>query len=101
MIYFWGANRKVELFENVYNTYLYDSNDPEIFLAHGTDDQTVDTPFSEAEKIRDLCNTNGIYNELVPLQGEDHGAWGAEVNGKSLFEMSFDFITQRQNLNIQ
>jgi hypothetical protein len=35
------------------------------------------------------------------LEGEGHGAWDAEVNGKGLFEMSFDFIVDRQNLMVE
>ena len=34
MIYFWGSNIKLEVFEMVYGTDRYDSSDPELFMAH-------------------------------------------------------------------
>ena len=43
----------------------------------------------------------GIYNELVPLDGEDHGAWDAVVDGQGLFEMCFDFVVSRQGLRVE
>ena len=70
-------------------------------MAHGTDDRNPTTNFSEATELQEIYDSLGIYNELVSLEGEDHGAWNAEVNGKGLFEMSFDFIVSRQNLNVE
>jgi acetyl esterase/lipase len=100
MIYFWGSNIKLDLFESVYGLNRYDSNDPELFMAHGTDYDPV-TPFSEALELEGIYDSLGIYNKLIPLEGEGHGAWDAEVNGKGLFEMSFDFIVDRQNLMVE
>ena len=79
----------------------YDSNDPEIFLAHGTNDQNPTTTYSEATELNSIYSSLGVYNELVPLEGAGHGAWGATVNGKSLSDLSFDFLTQRQGLNVE
>lgn len=101
MVYFWGANIKLELLESVYGLYRYDSNDPELFMAHGTDDINPSTPFTEATEIEAIYDSFGVYNELVYLYGEGHGAWTAEVNGKGLFEMSYDFIVSRQNLKVE
>ncbi len=101
MVYFWGSNVKLELFGSIYNVDPYDSNDPEIFLAHGTNDQNPTTTYSEATELNSIYNSLGVYNELVPLEGAGHGAWGATVNGKSLSDLSFDFLTQRQGLNVE
>lgn len=101
MINFWGANAKLELFEAIYGVSLYDSNDPELFTAHGTLDVNPATLFTEATEISGIYDSLGIYNELVPLEGEGHGAWTATVNGKSLSDMSFDFLVERQNLNVE
>ena len=101
MIYFWGSNIKLEVFEMVYGTDRYDSSDPELFMAHGTDDRNPVTAFSEATELQDIYDSLGIYNELVPLEGQDHGAWNAQVDGKGLFEMSYDFIVLSQKLNIE
>ena len=99
MVDFWGSNVKLEAFELVYGENRYDRNDPELFIAHGTLDPTV--LFSEATELENLYDSLGIYNELVPLVDKGHGAWNATVDGKSLFEMTFDFLVERQNLRVE
>ena len=69
MIYFWGSNTKLELFEAVYGIDPYDNNDPELFMAHGTSDINPSTPFSEATEMKDIYDSLGIHNELVTLEG--------------------------------
>ena len=114
MVYFWGSNIKLDVFESVYqlNQYdRYDVNDPELFMAHGEAYDPV-TPYQEALELQDIYNSLGIYNELatimVPsisnptvLVDAGHGAWDGEVNGKGIFELSFDFLVERQNLTIE
>ncbi len=99
LIGYWGSNVKLDLFESVYGTNPYDANDPELFIAHGTEDPTV--LISEAFELETLYDSLGIYNEVYPLTGEGHGAWEATVNGKSLQELSFDFLTGRQGLIVE
>ena len=101
MVYFWGSNLKLELFEAVYGLNQYDSNDPELFMAHGTNDQNLATPYTEATELQGIYESLGIYNELITLAGQGHGAWNATVNDESLSEMSFDFLVERQNLNVE
>lgn len=101
MVYFWGANVKLELFESVYGLNRYDVHDPELFMAHGTNDQNSGTPFSEATELEEVYDSLSIYNQLVPLEGKGHGAWDAEVDGKGLFELSLAFIVDRQDLNVE
>ncbi|WP_338166712.1 alpha/beta hydrolase [Vibrio sp. 10N] len=100
MVYYWGSNIKLDLFENVYGLNRYDSNDPELFMAHGTENDPV-TPYSEAVELQDIYNDLGIYNRLETLEGYGHGAWNAQVDGKGLSELSFDFLVNRQNLTVQ
>jgi len=101
MIYFWGADIKLELYEAIYGTNLYDINDPELFMAHGTMDVNPSTPFSEATDLKEIYDSLGIYNELVPLEGAGHGAWNAQVSGKGLNELTFNFLTERQDLIVE
>ena len=101
MVYFWGSNVKLELFEAIYGLNQYDNNDPELFMAHGTDDANPTTTFSEATELKDIYDALGIYNELVPLEGAGHGAWNATVDGIGLSDLSFNFIVERQNLNVE
>ena len=99
MVDFWGSNVKLDLLESVYNVNRYDSNDPELFIAHGTLDPTV--LFSEGSELDSIYNSLGIYHEFVPLIDQGHGAWNATVNGKGLSEMTFNFLVERQNLNVE
>lgn len=108
MVYFWGSNSKLDLHEKVYNLEKYDrydANDPELFMGHGeaTDPQT---PYSEALELDSIYKSLGIYSELKTLILPDgseagHGAWNGEVDGKGLFEMSYDFLVARQNLTVE
>ena len=100
MVYFWGSNLKLDLFNSVYGVDRYDSDDPELFMAHGTDDRNPSTAYSEATELQGIFDSLGIYNQLVTLEGKDHGAWNATVDGKGIFELSFDFLVDRQNLDI-
>lgn len=100
MVYFWGSNIKLDVFEAVYGLYQYDSNDPELFMAHGDQYDPV-TPYEEAIELQEIYDSLGIYNKLVTLEGEGHGAWSATVDGKGLFELSMDFIVERQSLTVE
>ena len=99
MVYFWGSNVKVELYNTVYEVDRYDAKDPELFMAHGDGNDPV-TPYEGALALQDIYDSLGIYNELVTLEGHGHGAWNAVVNGKGIFELSFDFLIDRQKLDI-
>ena len=99
MVYFWGSNVKVELYNTVYEVDRYDENDPELFMAHGDGNDPV-TPYEGALALQDIYYALGIHSELVTLEGHGHGAWNAVVDGKGLFELSYDFLMERQNLEI-
>ena len=100
----------MDVFEKVYNLNQYDrydNNDPELFMAHGTAVDPV-TPYSGAIELQDIYNSLGLHSELATIVQPDaagspagHGAWDGVLNGKGLYELSFDFITERQNLSIQ
>lgn len=114
MVHFWGSNQKLDMFEGVYKLDQYDrydNNDPELFMGHGEGYDPV-TPYEEALELQEIYNSLGIYNELktllVPSDSDPtvlvpggHGAWNGEVDGKSLFEMSFEFLINRQNLTVE
>lgn len=100
MVSFWGSNLKLDVFESVFGLYRYDSNDPELFMAHGDQYDPV-TPYEEALELQGIYDSLDIYHELVTLYGWGHGAWAAEVDGKSLSEITFDFIVDRQNLKVE
>ena len=91
----------LEIFEAIYGLNRYDSGDPELFMVHGTHDVNPSTPFSEPVELQAVYDPLGIHSEPVPLEGKGHGAWNAIVSGKGLFELSFDFMVDRQNLTVE
>lgn len=96
---FWGSSVSIEILELVYGYQRFNSNNPSLFITHGTEDTTV--PFSSAEDLKTIWETNEIDFVYYPLQGKGHGPWDATVNGKSLSDLSFDFIVENQNLNVE
>ncbi len=93
---FWGGNVALEVHETIFGINPFDSNDPPLFIAHGTEDPTV--LFSEAEELVHLYDSTGVHVELNTLVGEGHGPWAATLNDKSLQELSYDFIVEQQEL---
>jgi acetyl esterase/lipase len=100
MVYFWGSNIKLDVFELVYDLNRYDSKDPELFMAHGDQHDPV-TPYEEAIELQGIYESLGIHNQLVTLEGFGHGAWNAVVDGKGLSELTFDFLVERQKLSVE
>ncbi|MDA8972662.1 alpha/beta hydrolase [Saprospiraceae bacterium] len=108
MVYFWGSNIKLDVFEAVYelNQYdRYDLNDPELFMGHGTAQDFV-TPYDEALELQGIFDSLDIHNKLVTLLQPNgnpagHGAWDAIVDEKGLSELTFDFLIERQNLSVE
>ena len=108
MIYFWGSNKKLDVFEAVYDLEQYDRydpSDPELFMGHGTAEDPV-TPYEEALELQGIYDSLGIYNKLVTLllpngNPAGHGAWNAVVDGKGLSELTLDFLVERQNLTVE
>ena len=98
VVNYWGGAGMIQLPEDVYDYDRFDSTDAPILIVHGTDDESVD--YSNAEELVDIYTSIGVYNELVLLEGEGHGAWNATVDGKSLIELSFDFITEQLELTV-
>ncbi len=96
---FWGSKVSIEILELIYGYQRFKSNDPGLFIAHGTEDSTV--LFSSAEDLKTIWETNENDFVFYPLEGKGHGPWGATLNGKSLSDLSFDFIVENQNLNVE
>jgi len=97
LVYFWGSNVKIEVFNAVYGVDRYDGADPELFMAHGDGYDPV-TPYEGALALQDIYTSLNIHSELVTLEGHGHGAWNAAVDGKGLFELSYEFLIERQGL---
>ena len=105
IISFWGTKAQMDLYEAAYKLEeheRYDSNDPELFMAHGTAPDPA-TPYEGSVELQAIYEPLGIYNELATIvlpNGEPagHGAWNGQVDGKGLFELTFEFLVQRQGL---
>ncbi len=99
IIDFWGSKESVEILELIYGHQRFGSNNPALFIAHGTEDTTV--PYSSGEELKTIWETNKNDFVFYPLEGKGHGPWGATLDGKSLSDLSFEFIVETQNLNVE
>jgi acetyl esterase/lipase len=95
---FWGSSNSIEALELVYGVQRFGANNPALFIAHGTADPTV--LFSEAEELRSIYQANQVPFVFYELTGAGHGAWNAEVDGKRLEKLAFDYVVAQQNLSI-
>lgn len=95
----WGSKAALHALEVIYGHQRFDEHDPSLFIAHGTEDQTV--PFIKAEELQNRYETTGVPYAYYPLEGKGHGAWGAKVNNIGLEELAFDFIVEQQCLIIE
>ena len=95
----WGGAGMMQILSDVYGHDRFDSTDAPLLIVHGTGDETSD--YSNAEELVDIYTRNGVYNELIPLPGAGHGAWGFEFeDGTTLRDLSFDFITTQLELSV-
>jgi acetyl esterase/lipase len=99
IIDFWGAKVALDFLQKIYGHQRFDSNDPSLFIVHGTEDNIV--PFSKAENLKTIYEANGLPIACYPLEGLGHGVWNATVNNKRLEELAFDFIVEQQNLIVE
>lgn len=96
IIDFWGSDVAIDALNDIYGHQRFDITDAPIFIAHGTQDTTVE--FTNAQELRDNYIATGVDYEFYPLINESHGAWNATINGKRLEELAFDFIVEKQQL---
>jgi len=95
---FWGSKVGVDIVEEIYGVDRFDSNDPPLFIAHGTEDPTV--LYSSATDLKMIYDALGVPIQLVTLEGAGHGPWLATVNGKRLEELALEFIVEQQKLEL-
>ncbi len=96
---FWGSKIALDALEEIYGHQRFDSNDPPLFIAHGTEDATV--PFSSAEELKVIYEANGVPLAYYPLEGSGHGPWNATVDGKRIEELAYEFIVDQQQLTVE
>ncbi len=95
----WGSKVTLDAQEDIYGHQRFDSNDPSLFIVHGTEDTVV--PFSGAEDLKTIYEANGIPLAYYPAQDIGHGAWDFVKDGKGLQELAFDFIVEQQKLMVE
>ena len=96
---FWGSKISVDALQIIYGIDSFDSDDPPLFIAHGTEDTTV--LYSDALALQNVYTNINVPYILHSLEGEGHSPWGATINGFTLESMAFDFITTQQALIIE
>jgi len=96
---FWGSENYVRALEQVYQIQRLDTNDAPILIAHGTADAIV--PFSNAVALQTTYQATGVDYAFYTLQDQEHEAWDALIAGKTLSEVSFEFIAAQQALIVE
>ena len=96
---YWGGATLVTSLDRIYGRDRFDATDAPVNIVHGTADPTVD--FSEAEFLRDAYMRTGVSYAFEPLEGAGHGPWGARIDGQSLPENGFDFLTAQIGLTVE
>ena len=96
---FWGSGQAVTANNNIYGYQRFDSKDAPIMISHGTNDPTV--LYTEALALKNTYTSTGANYILYTLENRGHGPWDAVVNGKSLAELSFDFIVLQQKIIVE
>lgn len=96
---FWGSKIAVDALEDIYQHQRFDVTDAPIFIAHGTEDATVE--FFNAQDLKSAYINTGVDYQFYELDGLGHGAWNATVNSKRLEELAFEFIVRQQELVIE
>jgi para-nitrobenzyl esterase len=72
-----------------------DAQDPAILIYHGTRDPKV--PYAEALAVRDRCSSVGLPCEFYPIEGRGHCPSQPAENGKTLRQLTYEFILKRLN----
>ena len=101
---YWGSRVSVGLLQGVYGVSRFDAGDPPLFIAHGTEDQTV--PYVNALLLQSTWNNIGVPYVLHTLEGAGHGPWSftvddADGNPQSLYDLAFDFVVVQQGLEVE
>ena len=99
VINLWGGKTSLDVLMQIFGHQRFDSNDPSLFIVHGTKDPAV--PFGKAEDLKSIYESNGVPFAYYPVEGKGHGAWNARVNNKHLDELAFDFIVEQQKLIVE
>lgn len=108
LVHFWGSTQALYLHEGVYDLEQYDrfdSGDPELFMAHGTAEDPV-TPYEGAIQLQSIYSELGVHSDLKTIllpngNPAGHGAWNGVLDGQGLSELTFDFLVERQGLNLE
>ena len=95
----WGSDAGLDALEEGHGHQRFDANDPPLMILHGTNDSTV--LFSEATDLKSRYDGLQLPYAWYPIQGAGHGLWGAQVDGKGLDQLIFDFITTQQGLLVE
>ncbi len=99
IIDYWGGPTLITGLEVVYGKKRFGPGDPPLMIVHGTADKTV--KFSLAQELEKHWKTSGEPYAFYVLQGAGHGPWNAKYKGKTLVELTFDFLVARQGLDVK
>lgn len=92
----WGTGAAVNLINDSYGVNRWDETDAPTLIIHGVDDHIYS--YDEALALQNIFTSNNVSHELHPLENTAHGDWDAIIDGKSLSELSFEFVLSMQDI---
>lgn len=92
----WGGPHAIEFANDVDQKEYYSTSMAPILIIHGMEDEVI--PHSFATELREQYTTHAVPVELHLLPNHGHGAWSAEIHGKSIAETVSTFLTQQLHL---
>ena len=95
---FWGSKIALDVLDKIYEPNSFKKTYPSLFIVHGTEDSVV--PFTNAEDLKKIYESNKAPYVFHPCEGYGHGCWNATIEGKSLVQLAFEFIVEQQKLKI-
>lgn len=100
VVSFWGDSLMLDSLTDFDGRSRYDVSDAPTLLFHGTEDTVI--PIIHSENIYQALSDASVPVGFYALLGEGHGAWESRVkDGRTIFEVAFDFITEQQRLVVE
>jgi para-nitrobenzyl esterase len=88
----------IDLWGGFFRRWEVDPTDPPVLILHGTLDAIV--PFTLSQNLAASLADAGVPHEFNPLEGAGHSAWDAVVDGRTLNDISMDFIAMHGGIAV-
>jgi predicted esterase len=74
----------------VFTNDAFDADDPPVMIFHGKNDKTIS--YLLALNVKSKCEAAGIPYRFYGISGGGHGCWDCTYKGRTLTELTLDFL---------